>query len=37
MAQYRVVCITKCGEHHNPHERISHLGTTTASGTSVHS
>lgn len=36
MAQYQVVCITKRGGHHNPHERITHLGITTTSGTSVH-
>ncbi len=36
MARYQVVCITKRGGHYNPHERISHLGLATTSGTSVH-
>lgn len=36
MARFQVVCITKRGGHYNPHERISHVGIATTSGTSVH-
>jgi Protein of unknown function (DUF3892) len=26
MARYQITCITKRGDHYNPHERISHIG-----------
>ncbi len=26
MGRYQVTCITKRGDHYNPHERISHIG-----------
>ena len=26
MARYQITCITKRGNHYNPHERISHVG-----------
>ncbi len=32
MARYLVVCITKRGNHYDPHERISHLGVSTSHG-----
>ena len=29
MARHQITCITKRGDHYNPHERISHIGNQT--------